>query len=137
MAPSISAAPPASLPLSFTPKKPQINVDIVEIPTDSEESELSPTVDPLDSERARLRRHLGLDTPHATPQIQPLFFIERVPDPKVPVTCSLPGCTAGIHPGSLRLALNPGMSSDTWFRSSSGTLTYLLTTPPTKLRITI
>ncbi|OJJ07451.1 hypothetical protein ASPVEDRAFT_46756 [Aspergillus versicolor CBS 583.65] len=126
MAPSIAyPAPSASLspsPLHTLSKKPQINIDIVELTenTDSvSDSTAVQPVDPLDSERARLRAHLGLDSP--APQIQPLFFIEQAPNTtsNLPVQCSLPGCTAGIEPNSLRLALNPGMSGDIWFRSSS------------------
>ncbi|KAL2825828.1 hypothetical protein BDW59DRAFT_179806 [Aspergillus cavernicola] len=115
MAPSIAyPASPPQTPISFS-LKPQksISVDVVEIIEEE---------DPLDNERARLRRHLGLSNPNEppceTPQIQPLFFIERVPDTKG-VTCSLPGCTQGIQHGDLRFALNPGMGGDTWFRSSS------------------
>lgn len=140
MAPSIAYPAPSPVP-SLSPshtlsKKPQINIDVVEI-TENTESILDSTsvqrVDSLDSERARLRAHLGLDSP--APQIQPLFFIEQVPNTtsNIPVKCSLPGCTAGIEPNSLRLALNPGMSGDIWFRSSSGTLTHTTYNTTTEL----
>lgn len=125
MAPSIAyPAPSASPSPSHTlSKKPQINIDIVELTENTEsiaDSTAVQPVDPLDSERARLRAHLGLDFPA---HIQPLFFIEQAPNTtsNLPVKCSLPGCNAGIEANSLRLALNPGMSGDIWFRSSSGT----------------
>ncbi|KAI9371605.1 hypothetical protein BJX61DRAFT_548178 [Aspergillus egyptiacus] len=116
MAPSVdcpvSSPSTSSSPVSLPPKaEKQIAVNVVEI---TEE-------DPLDHERTRLRRHLGLAIPGeqcTTPQTPPLFFIERVPDTKH-LKCKLPGCTEGIEPGDLRLALNPGMGEQTWFRSSS------------------
>ncbi|KAL4999879.1 hypothetical protein BDV10DRAFT_163964 [Aspergillus recurvatus] len=132
MAPSISVpnpAPPSPLPpshaLSSTkhPKAPT-DVNIVEITREADHDVSSScssevNTEELENERARLRRHLGLESAHP-PQLQPLFFIERVPDTNLAsIPCSLPGCKAGIFPGSLRLALNPGMGGDTWFRSSS------------------
>ncbi|KAL5041864.1 hypothetical protein BDW71DRAFT_211699 [Aspergillus fruticulosus] len=130
MAPSISVPDPALTPpshsLSSTKhSKAPIEVNIVEITQGTENEILSPIYEPgidtaaLEPERVRLRHHLGLESTHP-PQPQPLFFIERAPDTnKASISCSLPGCEAGISPGSLRLALNPGMGGDTWFRSSS------------------
>ncbi|KAL2812252.1 hypothetical protein BJX63DRAFT_248206 [Aspergillus granulosus] len=136
MAPSIDYPAPVQLPFSnsIPQKQNTINVSVVEIlEEDSDHAHswdnghgLSPreSIGPLDSERARLRNHLGLPTHEGAPfpdqpRIQPLFFIERVPDSRA-VTCSLPGCTRGsLQPGELRLALNPGMGGDMWFRSSS------------------
>ncbi|CBF80476.1 uncharacterized protein ANIA_08407 [Aspergillus nidulans FGSC A4] len=131
MAPSISLSDPAP-PLQVShahsvTKHPKttIDVNIVEItPSDRDISSSSSysseiQIDELENERARLRRHIGLDSAHP-PQSQPLFFIERVPDTDTaPIPCSLPGCREGIAPGSQRLALNPGMSGVSWFRSSS------------------
>ncbi|KAL3471581.1 hypothetical protein BJX99DRAFT_250299 [Aspergillus californicus] len=121
MAPSLDYPASLHFPLSYSPQKqihtdkqPGINVNVVEIIEEQE--------DPLVHERTRLRRHLGLsdpgEPPCETPQIQPLFFIERGPDSKG-VKCNLPGCTDGIKSGDLRLALNPGMGENIWFRSSS------------------
>ncbi|KAL4812434.1 hypothetical protein BDW67DRAFT_170060 [Aspergillus spinulosporus] len=132
MAPSISFSDPARPPqppshtLSSTKhQKATINVNIVEITASDHDISSSSSysseikIEELENERARLRRHIGLDSAHA-PQPQPLFFIERVPDTNAaPISCSLPGCKGGISPGSLRLALNPGMSGVSWFRSSS------------------
>jgi hypothetical protein len=140
MAPSIDY--PAPLPLSLSSlsnsipqKQATINVSVIEIIEDDasqdqfQQDSLSPhsqePIDPLNTERQRLRNHLGLPTEQGAPvpeqpRIQPLFFIERVPDSRA-VSCSLPGCTHGsLQPGELRLALNPGMGGDMWFRSSSG-----------------
>ncbi|KAL4914475.1 hypothetical protein BDW62DRAFT_190410 [Aspergillus aurantiobrunneus] len=112
MAPSISSPSPSlPLPLPLSKQKPQISVTVVELPPEHNETDLDP-------ERARLRQHLALDSPRSP---QPLFFIERAPETPLqhPCSCSLPGCTAAIEPGSFRVALNPGMSGDSWFRSSS------------------
>ncbi|KAL4736878.1 hypothetical protein BDV11DRAFT_192880 [Aspergillus similis] len=131
MAPSISfpdPAPPQQLSHAVSSTKhPQatIGVNFLEIPQADHDipSSLSyPSeikIEELENERARLRHHIGLESAHP-PQPQPLFFIERVPDTDTAlIPCSLPGCKAGISPGSLRLALNPGMGGVTWFRSSS------------------
>ncbi|KAL5332479.1 hypothetical protein BJX70DRAFT_129735 [Aspergillus crustosus] len=120
MTPSIEYYPAA---LSHTPfptkKPPQVNISVIELSDDEQQQQQQTQTDPLDSERIRLRRHLGLgDNPGDAPTIQPLFFIERVPDTKS-VSCSLPGCAEHINPGALRLALNPGMGGNMWFRSSS------------------
>ncbi|KAL4902115.1 hypothetical protein BDW74DRAFT_67148 [Aspergillus multicolor] len=133
MAPSIDHPYPAPAPApspshllsSTTLPKSAIKVEIVEITqeSDHDDSSSSPdlAIDPnvLETERSRLRQHLGLDSAHP-PQTQPLFFVERAPDTNTAsVSCNLPGCTAAIDPGSLRLALNPGMGGEVWFRSSS------------------
>ncbi|KAL4745435.1 hypothetical protein BDW72DRAFT_58781 [Aspergillus terricola var. indicus] len=131
MAPSISFPDPAPPQLSHALSsikhpKATVDVNIVEItPSDHDISSSSSyssseiKIEELENERARLRHHIGLESAHP-PQPQPLFFIERVPDTNTAyIPCSLPGCKAGISPGSLRLALNPGMSGVTWFRSSS------------------
>ncbi|KAL4967011.1 uncharacterized protein BDV14DRAFT_198474 [Aspergillus stella-maris] len=114
---------PHHLDLTFTHPKSQINVDVIELSSPSDTSDSEPDCDNLDHERARLHRHLGLDSAHPRPynlnHIQPLFFIERCPDTTIPIKCSLPGCKRSIEPESLRLALNPGMSGESWFRSSS------------------
>ncbi|KAL2829377.1 hypothetical protein BJY01DRAFT_227939 [Aspergillus pseudoustus] len=138
MAPSIDypTSLPVSVPLSHSipQKQNTIDVSVVEIiEEDSDNGQSSDeghffshqdVLDPLHAERARLRNHLGLPANEGAPipeqpRIQPLFFIERVPDSRS-ITCSLPGCTKGaLQPGELRLALNPGMVGDMWFRSSS------------------
>ncbi|RDW68821.1 uncharacterized protein DSM5745_08581 [Aspergillus mulundensis] len=129
MAPSIEVSYPAAaasdLLSSTNLPKSTINLEILEIPPEtdhddsSSSSDLTLDHDPLATERSRLRQHLGLDSAHS-PQTQPLFFVERVPDTNTAsVSCNLPGCTAGINPGALRLALNPGMGGEAWFRSSS------------------
>ncbi|KAL6236507.1 hypothetical protein BDW75DRAFT_206568 [Aspergillus navahoensis] len=136
MAPSISVLDPAptltppfhSLSSTKHPKAP-IDVNIIEITQETEtetDSEACPHIykseldaEALEPERARLHHHLDLESAHP-PQPQPLFFIERVPDTNTaPIRCSLPGCQSGLSPGTMRLALNPGMGGDTWFRSSS------------------
>ncbi|KAL4940088.1 hypothetical protein BDV06DRAFT_26298 [Aspergillus oleicola] len=124
MAPSIAyptAQSHSPHPLSFKQPKSQMNVDFVELSSPSDSSDAEPELDNFDYERARLRQHLGLDSTHPPPynHTQPLFFVERAPDTTIPIKCSLPGCKRSIKPESLRLALNPGMSGDTWFRSSS------------------
>ncbi|KAL4947985.1 hypothetical protein BDW69DRAFT_189679 [Aspergillus filifer] len=125
MAPSMTFSatqpPPHQLDLSFTHPKSQINIDVVELSSPSDTSDSESEFDNLNHERARLHQHLGLDSAHPPPynHIQPLFFIERCPDTTIPIKCSLPGCKKSITSESLRLALNPGMSGDTWFRSSS------------------
>ncbi|KAJ0423178.1 hypothetical protein BJY00DRAFT_278859 [Aspergillus carlsbadensis] len=138
MAPSIDYPAPLPLSLSLSNSIPQkqnaINVSVVEILEDDAVEDQShqdnhnvharEPIDPLDSARKRLRNHLGLPAEQGAPvpdqpRIQPLFFIELVPDSRA-VSCSLPGCTHGaLQPGELRLALNPGMGGDMWFRSSS------------------
>ncbi|KAL3462496.1 hypothetical protein BJX64DRAFT_277202 [Aspergillus heterothallicus] len=139
MAPSIDyPAPlpdPAPLSKNSIPQKQNtFSVSVVEILEDdsdhaqtSDEGYISShqdVIDPLDPERQRLRNHLGLPAKEGAPvpeqpRIQPLFFIERVPDSRA-IKCSLPGCSHGaLQPGELRLALNPGMGGDMWFRSSS------------------
>ncbi|KAL4972290.1 hypothetical protein BDW66DRAFT_7972 [Aspergillus desertorum] len=135
MAPSISVLDPAPTPTQPQPshslsstnlRKTALDVNVIEINPENDHDVSSSFsysseiyTEELESERARLRRHLGLESAHP-PQPQPLFFVERVPDTNTaPISCSLPGCKAGISPNSLRLALNPGMGGDTWFRSSS------------------
>ncbi|KAL4875157.1 hypothetical protein BJY04DRAFT_224354 [Aspergillus karnatakaensis] len=114
MAPSTDDYPaPPPLPQKAT----QVDIAVIEL-SDEEDTHQPDHLDPLHTERIRLRRHLGLAETKSTPAIQPLFFIERVPD-STPVSCCLPGCTDTLDPGSLRLALNPGMGGDLWFRSAS------------------
>ncbi|KAL2867744.1 uncharacterized protein BJX67DRAFT_352182 [Aspergillus lucknowensis] len=117
-------ASPAPIPITaHKQKKVHFDVSVAELTDSSDSDSEHVETDPLFDERRRLRRHLGLSEPGEPapeqPRVQPLFFIERVPDSKA-VTCNLPGCTSGVlKPGELRLALNPGMDGDTWFRSSS------------------
>ncbi|KAL4794271.1 hypothetical protein BDV19DRAFT_195782 [Aspergillus venezuelensis] len=121
--PATQLQPPHQLDLTLTHPKSQIDINVVELSFPIDISDSEPDLDNLTHERARLHRHLGLDSAHPSPynlnHIQPLFFIERCPETTIPIKCSLPGCTSSIEPESLRLALNPGMGGNTWFRSSS------------------
>ncbi|KKK15096.1 hypothetical protein AOCH_005601 [Aspergillus ochraceoroseus] len=114
MAPSFSS-PTTTFSFTLEPGKQGQITTVSEIIEDED--------DTLTVEKRRLCRHLGLEDETGHPptnplQIQPLFFIEKTPDSRGP-PCNLPGCNRRIEPGDLRLALNPAMESNHWFRASS------------------
>ncbi|KAJ5779443.1 hypothetical protein N7457_007163 [Penicillium paradoxum] len=91
--------------------------------TSSSNDETMTVYEPEDSlsfERRRLLEHLGLS---ATQDEQPsnstytkmtYIFIESAPSSPRGAKCRLPGCERTIEPGSLRLALHPGMDQGWW-----------------------
>lgn len=83
-------------------------------------------------EPKRLLRHLSLETKgggqpsraaHAVPS---LFFIESAPPSTRGARCRLPSCARTIQPGTLRLAMHPGMEQDGWGRRGACTQSFLL-----------